>query len=208
MSTLQATLPLSSPRPNLVHRTLLGPVELYFPILSSTFPSRMRPSGASQIRLYIPTSYLTGPSHESSKIHMATEAKTGVVLIDCSELSADEKLALASQISDRLGGTAIVLVKGEDIVFDQLSGEKPDPSVVKDAVIHFISRRKKAEDYSVEVIGERIVVHSADPIAAMRKKRQKQLPPNLQQCPFCGFVTPYEELYTVHLRAHLPPLGR
>ena len=139
---------------------------------------------------------------------MATGAKTSVVLIDCSELSADEKLALASQISDRLAGTAIALVKGEDIVLDQLSGEKPDPSVVKDAVIRFISRRKKAEDYSVEVIGERIVVHSADPIAAIRRKRQKQLPPNLQQCPFCGFVTPYEELYTVHLRAHLPPQGR
>jgi len=30
------------------------------------------------------------------------------------------------------------LVKSEDIVLDQLSGEKPDPSVVKDAVIHFI----------------------------------------------------------------------
>src|SRR3989454_12300236 len=36
--------------------------------------------------------------NESSNIHMATEAKTSVVLIDCSELSADEKLALASQI--------------------------------------------------------------------------------------------------------------
>ncbi len=139
---------------------------------------------------------------------MTTGAKTSVVFIDCSELSADEKLALASQISDRLGGAAIALVKGEDIVLDQLSGEKPDQSVVKDAVIHFISRRKKAEDYSVEVIGERIIVHSADPIASMRKKRQKRLPPNLQQCPFCGFVTPYEELYTVHLRAHLPPQGR
>ena len=139
---------------------------------------------------------------------MAREAETSVVLIDCSELSADEKLALASQISDRLAGTAIALVKGEDIVLDQLSGEKPDPSVVKDTVIHFISRRKKAEDYSVEVIGERIIVHSADPIAAIRKKRQKRLPPNLQQCPFCGFVSPYEELYTVHLRAHLPPQGR
>ena len=64
--------------------------------------------------------------------------KTSVVLIDCSELSADEKLALGSQISDRLGGAAIALVKSEDIVLDQLSGEKPDPSVVKDAVIHFI----------------------------------------------------------------------
>ena len=108
---------------------------------------------------------------------MATEAKTSVVFIDCSELSADEKLALASQISDRLGGAAIALVKGEDIVLDQLSGEKPDPYVVKDTVIHFISRRKKAEDYSVEVTGERIVVHSADPIAAMRTKGQERLPP-------------------------------
>src|SRR2546428_13296872 len=144
--TLQATLPLSSSRPNLFLRTLLGPVELYFPILSSTFPSRMRPSGASQIRLYIPTSYLTGPSHESSKIHMATEAKTGVVLIDCSELSADEKLALALQNSARLGGTGIVLHKRKDPVLAPLFGEHANPSVDIGGLLLILSRQREPEE--------------------------------------------------------------
>ncbi|HVB95159.1 MAG TPA: hypothetical protein VND41_00975 [Nitrososphaerales archaeon] len=125
-----------------------------------------------------------------------------MILVDCSELSADEKLALASQISDRLEGVAIALVKGENIVLDELSQEKPEPSIVKETVAGFISRRRDAEHYSVEMAGERIIVHSADPISAMGKKAQNQLPPNLKQCPFCGFVTPYEELMIVHVRAH------
>jgi len=126
-----------------------------------------------------------------------------VILVDCSELSADEKLALATQISDSLEGVAIALVKGENIFLDELSGEKPDASAVKDAITGFISRRKDAEHYSVEMVGERIIVHSADPVSAMRKKAQNRLPPNLLQCPYCAFVTEHEELLTVHARAHL-----
>jgi len=125
-----------------------------------------------------------------------------MIIVDCSELSADEKLALASKISDRLEGVAVALVKGEDIVLDALTDAKPEPSAVKDAIAGFISRRRDGEHYSVEVIGDRMVVHSADPIAAMRRKAQNQLPPNLVQCPFCGFVTPSEELLILHVRLH------
>jgi hypothetical protein len=126
-----------------------------------------------------------------------------LIVIDCSELSADEKLALAMQISDTLEGAAIALVKGEDIVLDEISVEKPPRSAVKDAIGEFISRRKEAEHYSMEEVGERIIVHSADPVSAMRKKEQNQLPPNIRQCPHCAFITPYEEEYSVHVRAHL-----
>ena len=126
-----------------------------------------------------------------------------MIVIDCSELSADEKLALAMQISDELNGTAIALVKGEEIVLDEISGEKPERSVVNDAVRGFISRRKDAGQYSMEEVGGRIVVHSADPASAMRRKSQNQLPPNIRQCPHCAFITPYEEEYAVHVRAHL-----
>ncbi len=41
-----------------------------------------------------------------------------MISIDCSELSADEKLALASSISDALAGVALALIRGESIVFD------------------------------------------------------------------------------------------
>jgi hypothetical protein len=125
-----------------------------------------------------------------------------MILVDCSELSANEKLALASQLSDKLEGVAVALVKGEDIILDALSDERPEASVVKDSVTDFISRRKDAAHYAVEVAGERIVIRSADPVSAMRKKKQNQLPPNLKQCSFCGFVTQYDDLLMLHVRLH------
>ncbi len=88
-----------------------------------------------------------------------------MISIDCSELSADEKLALASNISEALEGVALALVKGESIVLDVLSGQKLDIKRVGEIVVNFISRRKDSEGYSVEVEGEEIIVHSADPIA-------------------------------------------
>jgi hypothetical protein len=125
-----------------------------------------------------------------------------VIVIDCSELSADEKLALAAQISDDMSGSVFALVKGTNIVLDALTREKPELSEVKAVVADFISRRKDGSDYSMDVSGDQITVHSADPVAALRKRRQNELPPNLKQCPYCAFVTEYEELYTVHVRAH------
>ncbi len=126
-----------------------------------------------------------------------------MVTIDCTELTTDEKLALASAISDGMEGTAFALIKGESIMIDSLSGEKLDPEMVRGIVTSFISRRKNAEGYSTEMEAERIVVHSADPAAAVRRKQQqKRLPPNLKQCPFCSFITPYAEVYVVHVRSH------
>jgi hypothetical protein len=115
-----------------------------------------------------------------------------VLKIDCLELSADEKLALASEISDALEGRALALAD-ERLTVDALQ------PVVSD----FISRRKEAEYYSTEVRGETIVVHSADPVAASKRKKENTLPPNLKQCPYCSFITQYEEEYNVHMRAHL-----
>jgi hypothetical protein len=126
-----------------------------------------------------------------------------VLEIDCSELTADEKLALASQISDDLDGKAIALTKGDSIVLDQLAEEEVSLWTLKAIVEDFVSRRKDAEHYSLEVDGEVIVVHSADPVAAMRKKPENTLPPNLRQCPYCAFITEYEEEYVVHVRSHL-----
>jgi hypothetical protein len=125
-----------------------------------------------------------------------------LILVDCSELSANEKLALASELSDKLEGVAVALVKGEDLVLDPLSEQSPDPSEVKDSVADFVSRRKDSAHYAVEVVGERVVVRSADPVSAMSKKKQNQLPPNLRQCSFCGFVTEYEDLLMLHTRLH------
>jgi hypothetical protein len=74
---------------------------------------------------------------------------------------------------------------------------------VLEIVEAFVSTRKDAQWYSVETNGETILVHSADPVASAHRKRDNQLPPNVKQCPFCPFVSPYEEMYQVHMRSHL-----
>ncbi|MDV3277497.1 MAG: hypothetical protein LYZ69_03400 [Nitrososphaerales archaeon] len=129
-----------------------------------------------------------------------TEAPT-VIVIDCSELTANEKLVLASKISERLAGSALALSRGDDLVVDQLNDGELEPDAVLSIVKEFISKAE-GPGYSLEQVKGRIVVHSPKP-ADRRSKRKNQLPPNLKQCPFCPFITPYDEAYTVHLRAHL-----
>jgi hypothetical protein len=126
-----------------------------------------------------------------------------MIEVDCSELSADEKLALASEISDWLEGRALALVKMDSIVLDQLTDEKVDVEALRPIVSDFISRRKDSEHYSFDVKGQTILVHSADPIAASKRKTENTLPPNLRQCPYCSFITQYEVEYVVHMRSHL-----
>jgi hypothetical protein len=122
--------------------------------------------------------------------------------IDCTELTADEQLALAGELTESLGGKAIALPKGRRIVFDSVSGSAPDEGAIRAAVADFIARRKDSSHYSLEMESGDIIVRSPDPIAASHSKNVEKLPPNLLKCPFCPFVTPYEELYVVHYRAH------
>lgn len=126
-----------------------------------------------------------------------------MLVVDCAELTNDEKLALASEISDCFEGKALALIKRDDIVLDQLTDQKVDIEALQRIVTGFISRRKDSQYYSLEVVHRKIVVHSADPVAASRRKTEKTLPPNLKQCPVCGsFVTQYDEELVVHVRTH------
>lgn len=125
-----------------------------------------------------------------------------LISIDCVELTANEKLALATWISTALEGKAVALAKGDDLVLDELTPEKVQPASVQRLVEEFVRRRSDPTGYSVEIDGEKVLVHSPDPAAAMKNKREDQLPPNLLKCPFCGFITPAEEMYVVHVRSH------
>jgi len=125
-----------------------------------------------------------------------------MITIDCHEISTDEQLALASSISDALQGKGVALTRDKDIVIDSLLGPPPDFVEVEAMVRRFIGKRHDSTHYSVERIGDMLVVHSPDPMKAARGRRSAQLPENLKKCPFCGFVTPYDELYNVHLRSH------
>ncbi|MCL5672356.1 MAG: hypothetical protein JRN56_07090 [Nitrososphaerota archaeon] len=123
--------------------------------------------------------------------------------VECGEMTVDEQIALASAISDGLAGKAVALINGTRIVLDALSGE-PSPDEVMEIVKGFASRRKDSAEWSVEASEGSIVVHSSDPLSRSRGRKDtgQLLPDNLFKCPFCPFVTPYEELYVVHYRSH------
>ena len=123
--------------------------------------------------------------------------------IDCSEVTVDEQISLASAVSDGLAGRGVALIKDDRVVVDQVSG-KVTPVEVADLAKAFASRRKDPLLYTVETNGEHVLVHTPDPLSRGwgRKDTGQLLPDNLYKCPFCPFVTPYEEAYVVHYRSH------
>jgi len=128
-----------------------------------------------------------------------------VIQVECKEMTLDEQLALAAAISDGLDGRGVALVKDDKIVLDSMSNAVTTGEVL--AVVRaFVSRRKDAEHYSVDSNGEDIVVHTPDPLSRSRGRKDsgQWLPDNLMKCPWsgCGFVTPYQELYAIHVRSH------
>lgn len=191
----------------------------------------VNPLGAKVISMSISTSILHleglgpgGHKRESAPIpanRLAYESARGtstqisnlrsdsvlVIQIDCHELTLDEQLALAAAISDELHGKAIALIRDVKILIDPLKKDKTEPTEVEAIARHFLSRRKDALHYSVERVGDSLLIRSPDPIARARGRKMAQLPGNLLQCPFCPFVTPYQELYNVHVRAHGALLG-
>jgi len=118
-------------------------------------------------------------------------------------MTLDDQLALASAISEGLSGRALAIVRDDKIVLDDVSGDV-EPGQVGTLVQTFVSRRKDAQFYSVVSEGGTIFVHTPDPLARSRGRKDtgELLPENLKKCLWCGFVTPYEELYTIHVRSH------
>ena len=97
----------------------------------------------------------------------------------------------------------MALVKDTKIVVDTISGKVSGDDVLL-LVRTFVNRRKDAQSYSVQSDGDAIIIHTPDPLSRSRGRRDtgQLLPPNLLQCPFCSFVSPYQELYNVHVRSH------
>ena len=125
-----------------------------------------------------------------------------MIKVDCSELTQDEQLALAASISDALQGRSLGLVNGDSIVIDTISGPELDVAHLAHLVEEFVSRRKDAQYYSVEKQGDKVVVHSPDPLAAKRTRTHFRVPPGAYQCPACGLILPDEGRYQTHLRTH------
>ena len=125
-----------------------------------------------------------------------------MISVDCHELTNQEQLALASSISDSLSGRALALIDKDKIVLDVLKGPGPALDEVEAIVRRWTAGQQDSEYYGVEVQENTIIIKSPDPVAATHRRRVNPLPDNLKQCPFCAFVTPYDELYIVHVRSH------
>jgi len=125
-----------------------------------------------------------------------------MIIIRCAELTTDEQLALAENITEKMVGEVLALARGKDIVFDQLGDAEPSREQIEGAIRDFLARRNDAAHYSYEWDGDSMVIHSPDPLNAERHRRPPGLPDNIYKCPFCPFVTPYEEMYVVHYRSH------
>ena len=128
-----------------------------------------------------------------------------MIQVECKEMTLDDQLALAASISDGLEGRAIALVKDDKIVLDTMANTVTTDEVL-DIVRAFVSRRKDSQHYFVDLNGDDILVHTPDPLARSRGRKDsgQWLPDNLLKCPWsgCGFVTPYQELYAIHVRSH------
>lgn len=133
---------------------------------------------------------------------MVRQLPQGLIVIKCAELTTDEQLALAESVTESMSGKVLALARGKDVVLDLLDDEAPQSGAVEAAVKFFLAKRADAEHYSFERDGDTIVIHSPDPVKAERHRRVPGLPDNLYKCPFCPFVTPYEEAYVVHYRSH------
>jgi hypothetical protein len=121
-----------------------------------------------------------------------------LIEIDCREIP-DQVLALATYIGDRSDGVAVPLVKNDRIVFDEIVPGGLDLDATARSVGEFITENDLGCTLTVE--NEVVVVHS--PILRKRSKNMNTLPPGLLQCPYCSYVTQYQEELTVHTRAHL-----
>ena len=124
------------------------------------------------------------------------------ITIDCHEITLDEQIALASAISDELHGKAIAFIRDAEIVVDPIDKDRTETVEIEAIVRAFVSRRKDAKHYSVDRDGDLLVIHSPDPLIRDRGRSWAHLPDNLLQCPFCFFVTQYQELYNIHVRSH------
>lgn len=102
----------------------------------------------------------------------------------------------------------MALVKDTRIVLDSMSNAAPVPSEIEPIIRLFLSRRRDAQHYSVDIDDGTFVIRSPDPLARSRGRKGGQLPENLLKCPYCIFATPYQEVYDVHVRSHLFGLSR
>jgi hypothetical protein len=121
-----------------------------------------------------------------------------LIEIDCKEIP-DQILSLATYLGDRNEGEVIPLVKNDRIVLDEVVPGGLDLDATVRSVGEFISENDLGCTFTVEK--ETVVVHS--PVLRKRSKNLNELPPGLLQCPYCSYVTEYQEELTVHTRAHL-----
>jgi len=109
----------------------------------------------------------------------------------------ENAVKLAARLCEKLVMRGVMpLLRGSQIILDDSSSNSPlTTSEVLMATLRSLSESGIHFDkYSVR--GEEILIEDREP--SPHEKRG----PKLFICPHCGFVTPYEEEYWVHLKVH------
>jgi len=124
-----------------------------------------------------------------------------MVQVDCTQASGLE-VELASYFSERLKGV-LPLVKRRKVVFDETSsGRGLTTTEVVDVLKSFLAARSLSRDYEIALERDEITLRAQKPSPARKFKGGHRPPPNLHICPHCGYVTPYEDVYWIHVKTH------
>ena len=119
-----------------------------------------------------------------------------MITIDCKDLE-DLMLEAAVYLADNI--EAVTAIKTACIALDPLTDSKLNTKNVKTHLEGFLTKRGILQDFIIKVDGEKIKVTAI----SERKIEDKNVQSPFLMCPHCGFVTPYEEVLDVHMKADL-----
>ena len=108
----------------------------------------------------------------------------------------ENAVKLAAFLAEKLTPRKILpIIKDSTIVFDEEFAEHPlEIKELQEYVKEGLSEMKISHK-SIEVQNEKIIIEDFS-------GKDKEVKGHLLVCPHCGFVTPYEEIYWIHVKIH------
>ncbi len=119
-----------------------------------------------------------------------------MITIDCNDIQ-DLLVELAAYLGDNIA--AVPVIKTRSIVLDPLVENDITAKNVSMHIENFLAKRGLSKDFNIKVNGEKIMIISI----SERNIEVKKEDSGLLVCPYCGMVTPYEEVMNVHVKADL-----
>ena len=119
-----------------------------------------------------------------------------MITIDCKDME-DLLLEAAVYLADNIG--AVPAIKTGCIALDPLTDSELNTNNVKTHLERFLTERGIIQHFIIKVGGEMIKITAI----SERKIQENNIQSPFLMCPYCGFVTSYEEELDVHMKADL-----